>query len=194
TNVQLVLERLSQRSHQSRAPIPPALSPKFKGEDGDMTFAEFRSKLYTQFLRFPESLSSDEERVNYALQSMEGPPAQYFAPYVNGEVPDDEGILLSYPAFTNVLEEMYGDQYTLEEVQHKLNRLRQTGSMSEYLTKFRVLSARSGWNEDALLFKFKNSLSDDVKNILTPQWHTLTTLRAARAAANTAYQNLQAQQ
>ncbi|KAF9176428.1 Retrotransposon-derived protein peg10 [Haplosporangium sp. Z 767] len=89
---------------------------------------------------------------------------------------------------------MYGDQYTLEEVQHKLNRLRQTGSMSEYLTKFRVLSARSGWNEDALLFKFKNSLSDDVKNILTPQWHTLTTLRAARAAANTAYQNLQAQQ
>ncbi|KAF9176147.1 hypothetical protein BGZ51_001558, partial [Haplosporangium sp. Z 767] len=75
TNVQLVLERLSQRSHQSRAPIPPALSPKFKGEDGDMTFAEFRSKLYTQFLRFPESLSSDEERVNYALQSMEGPPA-----------------------------------------------------------------------------------------------------------------------
>ncbi|KAF8903962.1 hypothetical protein BGZ58_006550, partial [Dissophora ornata] len=74
TNLQHVLDRLSQRSAvgNSRSPIPLPLSPKFKGPEGDTTFAEFKSKLNTSFARFPDSLHTDQERVNYALQSMEG--------------------------------------------------------------------------------------------------------------------------
>ncbi len=64
--------------------------------------------------------------------------------------------------------------------------------MNEYISKFRTLSARSGWNEPALLARFKEGLSDDVKTLLTAQLHDLTSLRSAQSAATTAYQNCQA--
>ncbi|KAF9307670.1 hypothetical protein BG003_000384, partial [Podila horticola] len=190
SNIQLVLDRLSQRGTGSRAHVP--MTPKYKGDDGDMSFAEFKSKLTTSFARFPDSLHTDEEKVNYALQSMEGPPAVYFAPYVNGEAEDLEGFLASFPTFLATMDAMYGDQHYVDEVNHKLARIRQTGPMSEYISKFRTLAARSGWNEPALLARFKEGISDDVKSLLTAQLHTLTTLREAQAAATTAYQNHQA--
>lgn len=192
-NIQLVLDRLSQRSSSHRAPIPLPLAPKFKGDDGDMSFAEFKSKITTSFARFPDSLHGDQEKVNYTLQSMEGSPSLFFAPYVNGDVEDEEGFLVSWSAFSAILEEMYGDQHHVDEVNHKLTRLRQTGPMSTYISQFRTLSARSGWNEPALLSRFKEGLSDEVKTLLTPQWHNLNTVRQLQMAATSAYQNLRMQ-
>ncbi|CAO3572824.1 unnamed protein product, partial [Mortierella alpina] len=55
--------------------------------------------------RYPESLKSDVDKINYALQSLEGVPALYFAPYVNGQVNDDENLLTSYSTFIKVLDE-----------------------------------------------------------------------------------------
>ncbi|KAF9351320.1 hypothetical protein BGX34_000651, partial [Mortierella sp. NVP85] len=193
--VQSVLERLSQRASQSpRFPVPLPLSTKFKGKDEELTFDEFKSKLQTAFTRFPESLAADTEKIHYALQSMEGTPARYFAPYVNEDIPDDDGILSSYESFIKTLDDIYGDKHHVDEVNHKLTRLRQTGSMTEYIASFRALAARSRWNEPALLSRFKDGLSDDTKLVMTAQWHSLTTLKGAQAAATTAYQNLQAQQ
>lgn len=192
-SMQLVLDRLTQRSGSHRAPIPLPLTPKFKGDDGDVSFAEFKSKLTTSFARFPESLHGDQEKVNFTLQSMEGSPSLFFAPYVNGDVEDEEGFLDSWPAFSAILEEMYGDQHHVDEINHKLTRLRQTGPMSTYISQFRTLSARSGWNEPALLSRFKEGLSDEVKTLLTPQWHNLNTIRQLQMAATSAYQNLRMQ-
>jgi hypothetical protein len=193
-SLQQVLDRLAQRSATGPRPaIPQPLSSKFKGNDEEPSFAEFKSKLNTTFARFPDALRTDRDKINYALQSMEGDASLYFAPYVNGEIEDQEGFLTSYDVFLDILEDMYGDQHHVDEINYKLNRLRQTGTMVDYITKFRTVSARSGWNEAALLSRFKDGLSDDIKNILTPQWHTLTTLRQVQSAATTAYQNMQAQ-
>lgn len=192
-SMQLVLDRLTHRSGSHRAPIPLPLTPKFKGDDGDVSFAEFKSKLTTSFARFPDSLHGDQEKVNFTLQSMEGSPSLFFAPYVNGDVEDEEGFLDSWPAFSAILEEMYGDQHHVDEINHKLTRLRQTGPMSTYISQFRTLSARSGWNEPALLSRFKEGLSDEVKTLLTPQWHNLNTVRQLQMAATSAYQNLRIQ-
>ena len=192
SSIQLILDRLSHRGASSRPHVPMPLTPKYKGDDGDMSFAEFKSKLTTSFARFSDSLHTDQEKINYALQSMEGPPAVYFAPYVNGEAEDLDGFLVSFPTFLATMDSMYGDQHHADEVNHKLARIRQTGPMSEYISKFRTLSARSGWNEPALLARFKEGLSDDVKSLLTAQLHALTSLRDAQAAATTAYQNHQA--
>jgi hypothetical protein len=192
-SMQLVLDRLTQHSGSHRAPIPLPLTPKFKGDDGNVSFAEFKSKLTTSFARFLDSLHGDQEKVNFTLQSMEGSPSLFFAPYVNGDVEDEEGFLDSWPAFSAILEEMYGDQHHVDEINHKLTRLRQTGPMSTYISQFRTLSARSGWNEPALLSRFKEGLSDEVKTLLTPQWHNLNTVRQLQMAATSAYQNLRIQ-
>jgi hypothetical protein len=194
-SIQHILERLTQRStgHQ-RNPIPQPLSTKFKGKDEELTFDEFKSKLQTTFLRFPDSLAADTDKIHYALQSMEGTPARYFAPYVNGDIPDEDGILSSYEAFIKAAEDIYGDKHQVDEVNHKLTRLRQNGSMTDYIATFRSYAARSRWNEPALLARFKDGLSDEIKVMMSAQWHSMTTLRGAQTAATTAYQNLQVQQ
>ncbi|KAF8900815.1 hypothetical protein BGZ58_006840, partial [Dissophora ornata] len=107
---------------------------------------------------------------------------------------DVDGFLASWESFSSTLQELYGDQHYVEENNHKLIRLRQAnGSVTEYITKFRTLSARSGWNEAALLSRFREGLSDEVTTALLSQWHSFTTLRSIQSAAITAYQNLQAQ-
>ncbi|KAF9180854.1 hypothetical protein BGZ51_005872, partial [Haplosporangium sp. Z 767] len=121
------MDCLSQRSSNHRVAIPLPLSTKFKGDDGDMSFAEFKSKLNTAFARFRDSPQSDVDKIHYALQSMEGTPVLFFAPYVNGDVEDSEGFLESWESFADILEEMYGDQHHADEINHKLTCLRQTG-------------------------------------------------------------------
>ncbi|KAG0247723.1 hypothetical protein BG011_001020 [Mortierella polycephala] len=172
SSLQLVVDRLSQRSSNHRVAIPLPLSTKFKGDDGDMSFAEFKSKLNTAFARFRNSLQNDVDKIHYALQSMEGTPSLFFAPY---------------EVFADILEEMYGGQHHVDEINHKLTRMRQTGSMSSYIAQFRTLFARSGWNEPALLSPFKEGLSDEVKTLPAPQWHNLNTVRQLQMAATSAY-------
>lgn len=199
-NVQMILERLSQRSHTgpSRAPIPLPLSTKFKGNDDEMSFDEFKARLTTVCARFPESMSSDADKINFALQSMEGAPSRYFAPFVNGDVSDDDGILSSFQSFLSAIEDVYGDQHQLDDVNQRLLHLRQKNTektgMTSYISKFRSLASRTGWNESALLARFKDGLSPEVCNILTPQWHNLKTLKEAQSAATSAFQNIQNQQ
>jgi hypothetical protein len=186
---------MEQQRHPSRSTNGPApLSPKFKGED-DFPLDEFEAKLNAAFDRFKNAIISDRDKVNYAYSSMEGPPAQFFAPVFNGRAPDEDGVLDSYSQFLSVLDSIYGDQLSLDDINHKLGRLRQHSfTMAEYISKFRNLSARAGWNEAANLARFKDGLSDEVKALLASQWHNLRTLHDAQAAASSAYQNLQLQQ
>lgn len=189
-----VLDRLARRQeHAPRPSIPVPLSPKFKADDQEMSFAEFQAKLSTASSRFPESLATDKDMINYAILSMEGPPSRYLAPFINGLAEDDDGILLSYKTFMSTLEAIYGDQTQTEEVNYKLQRLRQTGSMIDYIASFRSLSSRVQWNEPALVARFKDGLSDEVKLFLAPQWHTLKKIKITQEAATTAYLNHQSQ-
>jgi hypothetical protein len=195
SNVQHILDRLSLRSTgASRVPIPQPLSTKFKGDDNELSYSDFKAKLQTVFARFPDSLSSDHDKIQYALQSMDGTPFKYFAPYVNRDAEDVEGILEDYEKFLAVLEETHGDQNNLDEVESKLLRLRQHGStMASYIASFRTLDARLRWNEAALVARFKDGLSDEVKASLAPYWNTLKTLRDTQNKATTVYNNLATQ-
>lgn len=184
--LQTVIQRLSSGGNRSQIPLP--LSPKFKGDEIELSFDEFQAKLWSVFSRFP-SVSTDEEKVIYAFQSMEGSPSRLLAPLFNLAVPDTDGLLSDYKKFMLYLQATFGDQLTADEASRKLQRLRQTGPMVDYLTQFRILSSRVNWNESALRDRFKDGLSTDIKNLLVSQWHTFTTLRDIQTAAMSAYQN-----
>ncbi|KAF9301279.1 hypothetical protein BG003_002878, partial [Podila horticola] len=69
-------------------PIPQPLSPKFTGVDADMTLAEFQAHLVMVIEHFPDALATDRSKIFYALSSMKGTAFNFFAPYLNGRVPD----------------------------------------------------------------------------------------------------------
>ncbi|KAI1285018.1 hypothetical protein EDD11_001115, partial [Mortierella claussenii] len=101
TRIQQVLERLAlrQSSASHRAPVPVPLTTKFKADDDEMTFFEFKAKLSSVFARFPDSFPTDADKINYGLQSMEGAPFRSLAPYVNGDIADEDDLLSNYSQF-----------------------------------------------------------------------------------------------
>ncbi|KAF9203477.1 hypothetical protein BGZ59_001626 [Podila verticillata] len=110
--VEKILDVLSRSTIVAKPRVPEPLSPKFRGISGDMTFSEFKSKLLTTFRCHREAFRDDEDKINYALLSMGGKPAMFFAPFVNGDEEDEENILKTLDAFIKVLEDRFGDQIT----------------------------------------------------------------------------------
>ncbi|KAF9993485.1 hypothetical protein BGZ80_008131, partial [Entomortierella chlamydospora] len=156
-----------------------------------MSLTDFKAKLHNAFARFPESLSTHHEKVHYALGSIDSPAFSYFSPLLSGEITDTEGILTNYDVFMEVLERLYGNKNKTHTIESKLSNLRQTGSVSEYITEFQKLSAQVRWNDAALTARFKEGLSPSVKRGLINCWDTLTTLANTQVKALNAYNNLE---
>jgi len=116
---------------------------------------------------------------------MEGAPAQYFALFVNHVMEDNDDILNNYDKFLDVLENVYRDHHILDE----LNLRQHPGTMIDYISKFRNLSGRVGWNEAALVARFKDGLSSEVKSLMVPQWHALRALSDTMTAAMFQHKN-----
>ncbi|KAF9079006.1 Retrotransposon Gag-like protein 3, partial [Mortierella sp. AD031] len=192
-----ILNQISARSYPSigtgRLPIPVPFTDKdkFKGAEGDLTFMVFKAQLQAQMSKFPHAFTTDTDRITYAFQCMAGAPAQYFAMLYNGQLTDTQGIMSNYNLFLETTDRMFGDQHNREECEHKLARLRQAnGPFHEYLIRFRELSSRTEWNDAALLARFKDGLSIEIKHALAPQWSKFSTMDETIAAANLAAQNL----
>lgn len=187
-----VLNGLAQRpvnGVRPRPPVPMPLTPKYTGNDKDMTLTDFKAKLANTFARFPESLAEEQAKVHYALNSSDGPAFSYFAGILNQEVADSENILHSFSNYLDALDRLYGTKNKIHAVESKLSQLRQTGDITEYILQFQTLSSQVRWNEAALVAKFKEGLSHSVKRGLTACWDTLTTLQGTQAKALVAYQN-----
>jgi hypothetical protein len=181
----------SNSSGRQSIPVPFSDKEKFKGPEGDMTFMVFKAQLQAQINKLPHAFLTDVDRVTYAFQCMSGAPAQYFAMLYNGQLPDTQGIMSNYKLFLETTDRLFGDQHNREDCEHKLARLRQAnGSFHDYLIRFRELSSRTEWNEAAILARFKDGLSVEIKNILAAQWTKFTTLDETIAAANLAAQNV----
>lgn len=189
-----IFSLLSQRQYvagNGRLATPLPFTDKFKGPTGDMTFTVFKANLQAQISRFPQALSTDQERITYAFQCMAGAPARYAALFLDGGLQDTEGILSSYTKFLETIDRLFGDQDNREESEHKLLRLRQANApFNDYLIRFRELASRTQWNESALLARFKDGLSLEIKQILASQWSKLNTVDDTIAAATVAAQNL----
>ncbi|KAG0195330.1 Retrotransposon-derived protein peg10, partial [Mortierella sp. NVP41] len=192
-----ILNQLSARPTPStsigRLPIPMPFTDKdkFKGAEGDLSFMVFKAQLQAQMSKFPHTFTTDTDRITYAFQCMTGSPAQYFAMLYNGQLSDTQGVMSNYNLFLETTDRMFGDQHNREECEHKLARLRQAnGPFHDYLIRFRELSSRTEWNDAALLARFKDGLSFEIKHALASQWSKFSTMEEAIAATNLAAQNL----
>ncbi|KAG0194968.1 hypothetical protein BGX28_002720, partial [Mortierella sp. GBA30] len=107
----------------------------------------------------------------------------------HNNVPDSDGVLVDYSIFLRTLDTLYGTSHKVHAVETKLSNLKQSGDMTTYIMEFQTLSAHVQWNEAALVARFKEGLSIQVKRGLTNVWNTLTRLADTQSKALMAYQN-----
>ncbi|KAF4119253.1 Zinc knuckle [Geosmithia morbida] len=147
-------------------PSPPGL---FKGRPE--TLQPFLTQLRAYFMFFPRQFRTDNSKVMFAAGRLRGTALKWFEPtmrkYVNNPAspPDDvQEVMFDYGQFENSLLQVFGSADEEREAENQLKRLRQTGSMSEYATKFLQVTSKLPWESDHLMSAFYDGMKEEVKD------------------------------
>ena len=72
----------------------------------------------------------------------------------------------SYDEMKKAMNQVFGDVDERKTAARKLQQLRQTKSVTEYITEFQTITSNLDWDDDALEDKFLEGLKNHVKNAL----------------------------
>lgn len=135
---------------------------KFSGKKGNEVYRWF-AQLRLVFRGKPRTYSSDADKVAYALSYMTGPAQNWAMPLLQALDEEREHELLTdYTVFRDAVIAVYGDLDRRGNAEDKIGRLRQTGSVSAYISTFNELAAQLDWNESSLIARFRGGLKDEV--------------------------------
>lgn len=75
-------------------------------------------------------------------------------------------VLSSYNEMRKAMRQVFGDVDERTVAAQKLQHLRQTRSVRDYITDFQMITSNLEWDEDALMDKFKGGLKQHILNLL----------------------------
>ena len=118
----------------------------------------------------PQSYSTDDSKIAFVQNLLDGEAYLWFQPYLQMDYIDRPLWTKSWNAFKEYFEIQFGDSNIIENSRFKLKSLRQTSSASHYATEFKRYAAFLGWDDAALRQTFFDGLKEDVRyKLLTPQ-------------------------
>ncbi|KAF9147612.1 hypothetical protein BG015_010717 [Linnemannia schmuckeri] len=157
--------------------------------DNNLTLPDFVRQLKEIFDCNPVAIMSDADRVKFAIRSMGTHTARYFEPFLNKSVPDSRKCLTSYGVFLKTLEDRFGEPPSIDAVYDAtvhLSTIKQTGTMCNYITTFRDLTAVLRLNEFLLVRIFRKGISPVVMSFLGNA-DNIKSLSMLQVAATRAY-------
>ena len=77
---------------------------------------------------------------------------------------DTNTMFEAYENFENAIRQLYGNPNEVREAAQKLDKLSQTGSAAEYLSKFQQIASKIHWDEPGLIHRFYQGLKEEVKD------------------------------
>ena len=163
-------------SRQSRVKVKsPAV---FTGKSS--TCNMFFTQLALVFRAQPDVYLTDADKINYALTHVDQKVLDYFRPYLDSlderSTANEALVLHDYGLFKQTIITAFGDSNSVYNAENELNRLKQTGSVAEYASNFRRITAVLKWNDDALRAYYKANLKDFVKDELCRRIEPITSL------------------
>lgn len=158
--------RLTVKSVKIRPPEP------FNGNRSKLRAFLTQLDMYIQMNR--EKLANEADKVLFATTYLTGPAFDWFEPFVRDyqehteKLRDDEtkAIFASYAEFKKRLERTFGDIDKERNAERQLWRLRQTGSVGEYASRFQQIISHLNWDEDMNIARFEEGLKPEVQERL----------------------------
>jgi hypothetical protein len=161
-----------ERRRQMKSPEP------FGGERG--TLQRFLDQLELHFDSQDPLFATDDGKIRWSISFMSGKVTDWTGPLLKAKrknplSPPAE--LASWDAFEQALRDMYGVTDEARQAEARLHRLTQTGSASEYSSKFMQLRMLlSDWSEKPLISIYERGLKTSVQRALLPLGPRPTTL------------------
>lgn len=180
---QRLLERLAaleQRGTVAVAAGPPPAPPIAKPDKFDGTQNKLRGFL-TQMKAYLRQqglhLRPESEQVLTAAGYLSGNALAWFEPTLRDFLetndaawqPDTLEAFGSYKGFEDLMKATFGEPDEERTYTGKLEKLRQTHSVSKYAAEFKQIAAHLQWEDKPLMDKFYRGLKDDVKDELYKQ-------------------------
>lgn len=182
-HMEAMITELSTRSATVVAPTPSRKEPELKVSKPP-TFKGESTKSYIIFLRsvllefsskptlFDPTLNAnaDNNRITFALSFMTEGHAAEWAETRFRECETDAKFKDTWATFKAKMDEAFESSTARSDAQYEMNKLRMISSepADHYITRFEVLEQRTGYNDVALLEKFKKGLpvamADEVAN------------------------------
>ena len=107
-----------------------------------------------------DGITESERKVRYVGNYFTGRAWYWFEPILRLR------ILSSYNEMKKAMRQVFGDVDERTVSAQKLQNLRQTRSVLEYITDFQMISSNLEWDEDALMDKFKGGLKQHILSLL----------------------------
>uniref|UniRef100_A0A8C6L166 CCHC-type domain-containing protein n=1 Tax=Nothobranchius furzeri TaxID=105023 RepID=A0A8C6L166_NOTFU len=148
-----------ERTHFRVAPSPQ--TETFGGEFEDCNSFLLQCKL--AFERSPSAFISDSAKISYIVGLLRGRALMW----AEAKSHDDSFLQGPYNAFLSDFKLTFGRHKSVSDIRKKLWTLSQgKRTVADLAVDFRILAARTTWNEDALILVFTEALSDKVRNQL----------------------------
>jgi hypothetical protein len=146
---------------------------KIKPYDGEsQTLQSFLTAIELQMEN--DNVTEDDKKVKYVGNYLEGKAWYWFEPIMREKntKPKSEWsertrrILSSFGEMRKAMRQVFGDIDERTAAAQKLQNLRQTRSVREYITEFQTISSSLEWDEEALMDKFKGGLKPNILSLL----------------------------
>jgi hypothetical protein len=121
-----------------------------------------------------KGVEGEEQKVRFIGGYLRGLPWDWFEAILreSDEKPKKEWsdrtirILGNYNEFKKALGQVFGDKNERQTAAEKLQRLQQTGSVTNYITEFQVITSSLDWDDEALEDKYMEGLKPEVRKAL----------------------------
>ena len=121
-----------------------------------------------------KNIVQDGARVRFVGGHLKGKAWDWFEPFMRerGEKPKIEWsdrttrVLGSYREMRKAMGQVFGDIDERKTAARKLQKLRQTHSVRNYITEFQTITANLDWDNEALADKFQEGLTPNIRSAL----------------------------
>lgn len=147
----------------------------YKGEKG--TLQAFLTQCKAYFLHYNTQFTTEVDKIVFAGHRLEGDALAWYEPALRDFMENTDGnrddntkeLFKKFANFEQNLKETFGDPDADRTAERQLLQLKQTGSATTYVAKFRQLSTHLGWEDEPLMTQFYEGLKDEVKDELAKQ-------------------------
>jgi hypothetical protein len=182
------LENLEAATRQTPASLPlPALRlkdvtqriPSFNGNRRHLK--SFLFDIDQAIETFPTSFPNEHTKIRYAANFLTGPARLWWQ--TNYKTATQEGTFetTTYSIFAASLKAHFGDHLEERSIMNRWHHLQQTGSVSDYIIKFKTLQAEVQPPLALALSHFERGLKPNIQNVLAslPPFQDLEALMVA---------------
>ncbi|CEP17509.1 hypothetical protein [Parasitella parasitica] len=146
--------------------------------DGYNRLENFLTQLNIVFKLNPSRFHDDETKIIYAASFMDATAFEWIQPYINSiGTPAQDPLVTNYQQFTIAIRKMFGDVTLVSEAESKVMKLKQGNkTAAEFTTEFRRYASLTEFNEQALLWAYKNNINPQIHDELMVRPDVPTTL------------------